>query len=810
MDKSLVLLFQILFLLSGSKYIYSQDEYFSHYNEKISAKPYEKIYLHTDRDIYSIKDDIWFKIYLLDGKNHFPAFGINTVYVDLVDSDGETLIHKPYLIEEGTGRGNFNIPDSLWTGVYTIYAYTNYLKNFGISSFFKKEITISHIQLYGEDSISDNKVRFKQLSGQKKSMVNMQFMPEGGYLANDIFNVLAYKITGMNGKGLNQKGVIKDKDGNFIDSLQTTHLGMGKILFQPHRTLSYYAVLDDFPADTFFLPSAYDRPIMQYLGIVDSMVQLRICRLYETASDNLIYLVIKSKGEIIFYLEKDLNMVYTRIYIHRENFRPGLNQLILMDKNFTPLAERLFFIPGDSLVDMSIRVNKELFRKREKTEISLKINNEEDIQARGSYSMSVINLDHVALSGIPSESIISYLELESEIRGEIENPGYYFSSPYGSIKENLDLLLLTQGWTEYIWNSELTERLDDFEYSREEGLTISGHAQRLILNRALNEGNIILFVPAEFIFLETTTDSSGYFQFENLILHDSTKILLHSKDKNNRSNTKLIDANCVIQPSPYFPGSEYNTLHDSLLDLYNAEAYGRYLSNSYFNFDKDHILLDEVTVIGQKKEKDDGHYRIYSQASNVIDMDEYPNVSYTDLFTFLSGRVAGLFISGDNISIRGAQSPPLILLDGIEIDASTARNIPLEVVDKIEILKDAANTAIFGMRGGNGVIAIYTRRGEIIYTEKTLFDIISKTIEAYAVAKNFYSPDFSNSDTRHDMIDQRATLFWEPDLVFDPEGNCYISFFNSDDSGKIGIIVQGITYLGKPCFSGAYYFVSGK
>ncbi len=812
MNKCKTIFIQLLFIFAGSKYVNSQVDFFMQCNEKLSKIQYEKVYLHIDRNIYSIKDDIWFKIYLLDGKTHIPVWGINTVYVDLVSPFGETLIHKPFLIESGTGRGSFNIPDSLQTGTYTIYAYTNYLKNFGINSFYKKEIIINYFQLKGEKLHTEDGQTSLNVSEQAKhrSLVDLRFMPEGGYLSNNLPNVLAFKISGYDGKGINKKGIIIDRSGNFIDSIQSTHMGMGKIVFQPQEANSYYAILDDFPADTFMLPSAIDKPLLQYLGMTGTMVHFRICDLLKTDRTKTYYLAIKSKGEITFYLEKEISRIYTRIFIHSKNFRPGINQVILLDTNFTPLAERLFLIPEDHQIHMDIRMDKEIFKTREKTEINLKITNSDDSPLSGSFSIAVVNLDQSGINEMPSENIISFLDLESEIRGKIENPGYYFSNSYDNIKENLDLLFLTQGWTSYIWSSEFVDSLKNIEYEKEQGLTISGQAQRLLLNRALNDGNIILFVPNEYILLEATTDSNGYFHFDNLILYDSTKIFVQSRNKNNKQNSRLVDANYVISPPPYFPANDIFSLNDSVLVSYNSKAYERFISNSYFNFDKDHILIDEVTIVGHKKEKDDGHFRLYSQANNVIDMDDYPNTSYSDLFMFLQGMVPGLYIEGDNISIRRAQAPPLILLDGIEIDVITARNIPLVVVDKIEVLKDASNTAVFGVRGGNGVIAIYTRRGENIIIDTPLFDVISKSIEGYAKAKKFYSPDFNNPGDNKIVTDQRATLFWGPDLQLDSDGSCIVSFFNSDDTGKAEIIVEGITFNGKPCFAKANYWIQGR
>src|SRR5690606_33619624 len=64
-----------------------------------------------------------------------------------------------------------------------------------------------------------------------------------------------------------------------------------------------------------------------------------------------------------------------------------------------------------------------------------------------------------------------------------------------------------------------------------------------------------------------------------------------------------------------------------------------------------------------------------------------------------------LFIRGQN-TWNGGQ--PLILVDGVE---RSMNNIDVNEVAKISVLKDATATAVYGVRGANGVILITTKRG---------------------------------------------------------------------------------------------------
>lgn len=86
---------------------------------------------------------------------------------------------------------------------------------------------------------------------------------------------------------------------------------------------------------------------------------------------------------------------------------------------------------------------------------------------------------------------------------------------------------------------------------------------------------------------------------------------------------------------------------------------------------------------------------------------------YTNIYDYIKGRFAGVQVNGTTIRIRGEHSimagnDPLILVDGIE--TSDISDISPEMVDTIDVLKDASSTAIYGYRGANGVILITTRK----------------------------------------------------------------------------------------------------
>ena len=134
--------------------------------------------------------------------------------------------------------------------------------------------------------------------------------------------------------------------------------------------------------------------------------------------------------------------------------------------------------------------------------------------------------------------------------------------------------------------------------------------------------------------------------------------------------------------------------------------------------DVDSQLLEETVVVGY------GVTRKRDLAGSVsqIKAEDVKAGVITSTADLLRGRAAGVSVrqesfepgSGMTVRIRGASTisadnNPLYIVDGIQ--SSVGNQISPEDIESIEILKDAATTAIYGSRGANGVIIITTKKG---------------------------------------------------------------------------------------------------
>ena len=104
--------------------------------------PREEIYIHSDREEYISGEELWFNVYLIDRQTFKPSLNSRIVYIELLNAENRPLIQKRILIDKGFGPGQILLPDTLSTGIYTIRAYTSWMKNFLPYNCFVKDITI--------------------------------------------------------------------------------------------------------------------------------------------------------------------------------------------------------------------------------------------------------------------------------------------------------------------------------------------------------------------------------------------------------------------------------------------------------------------------------------------------------------------------------------------------------------------------------------------------------------------------------------------------------------------------------------------
>lgn len=132
--------------------------------------------------------------------------------------------------------------------------------------------------------------------------------------------------------------------------------------------------------------------------------------------------------------------------------------------------------------------------------------------------------------------------------------------------------------------------------------------------------------------------------------------------------------------------------------------------------------LQEVVVIGYTNKK---RGELASAVSSVTSAQLERQVNTVSIDNALQGAATGVQVTAQNgkpgnaafVRIRGigsinAGSEPLYLLDGIQVEEDEIIGINPSDIERMDVLKDAASTAIYGARGANGVVVITTKNGK--------------------------------------------------------------------------------------------------
>jgi TonB-linked SusC/RagA family outer membrane protein len=169
-------------------------------------------------------------------------------------------------------------------------------------------------------------------------------------------------------------------------------------------------------------------------------------------------------------------------------------------------------------------------------------------------------------------------------------------------------------------------------------------------------------------------------------------------------------------------------------------------------FEEESIGLDEVVAIGYGTQS----RRTLTTSVAKVDGETLENIPISNIGEGLKGKISGARVYSNNtapgadpvIRIRGGSSinksnAPLILIDGVELNLS---DINPNDIESIEVLKDAASTAIYGSRASNGVILVTTKRGSVNKAPRVTFEATWARQEY----ERFY--DFMNAEDYISMV----------------------------------------------------------
>lgn len=771
---------------------------FINYHQQL---PQEKVYLHCDRSYYALGETIWFKGYLFDAVGHQSDTVSQVLYVDLIHAEeGKTILQKRLRPQEGTAEGDFFLADTLKEGVYQLRAYTNWMRNFDEDFFFTKEFRVYQPLVKERPAL------------QVKNNLSLEFFPEGGALVNEIESRIAFKATDVFGRGVDVEGVILENDRDTISIFQTEHLGMGRISLKPKVGSQYTAVVKNHQ-QRFTLPSTQPQG---HVMIVDNLSSKDFIRIFvfnqlPKGVAKPLYVVAQERGQVMATAKGSTEKSTFVANIPRSKFSDaGIVHLTLFDDKGEPLAERLVYLnrPATTL-DLGVKADKAQYKPREKITLEIEAKDHTGRPILGDFSLAVTDAG-LASPDSADETLVSYLLMSSDLKGRIEQPGNYFNVNNPNAAYHLDLLLMTQGWRRFVWKKVLSSEIPQPAYLVERGLSLEGKVTRprgqVIEKKAINVTLLLRTSDKDALVRVEPAEPNGSYGFHQLSFGDSARVMIQAVAGKNDRNLSI-----TLKPFPE-PVVRITKTPFQTVEV-KAEDFEEYLNRAnqsleitrQLRLDKAK-LLKEITVKAKKVLESDTR-KIYGTPDNTVKFDQMNTAGAISIFQVLQGRVPGMVVTGSGLNytvqIRGAANfggllEPLFVLDGMPIDKEAINSINPSDVDYVDVLK-GASAAIYGSRGGAGVVSILTKRGGSTYdpAKDVVPGQLIQVLSGYAKVREFYSPDYSSDDPENVRPDYRPTLYWNPHIKTDADGKAKVTFWNSDHATRIQARLEGSAFDGR-------------
>ncbi len=745
-----------------------------------SLYPQKKVYLHIDKKEFIAGEVIWIKAYLVDGLDHLPDTMTTNLYIELISPFQTRVEIKRIQMFDGFGIGDIMLSDTLPEGLYQLRAFTAWMQNFDPEFYFEKNFQIfnpGYSRLISPREARHNKKELTERV-EMSSETDIQFMPEGGYLVNGLQSVVAFKAISRTGKGVDAEGTIYDDKGIQITTFKTSYKGIGRFNITPQKGRKYHAVISGEKDRKIPLDEALESGLVMQVENTREQVAIQLTSSRTEPGD--VIVAGQIGGRIYFSEVIKLNKGKATLTLNRNNFPGGIMQITVFSARGTPIAERLVFSNLLGLMKISLSASDSMSDDGKKIAVDIRTVDRQNRPVSANLSLSVTREINKA-NEVNRNNILSDLLLLSDLKGYVEDPLDYFKLSNEEFIRAMDNLMLTQGWRRFEWNSVLAGDYPKIRYHEEKGLTIAGKITRDFFNLPLEDCKIQLSIMDAYndVYTQYSADK-GTFKFENLIYYDTVSVKIEAWRPSGRRNLLILLAdNQNTEVVNYQGDYTLTTISERDKKAHRAEV----AEDSRKVYEREKQALEERKKNSMQGIYGDPDYVLYHEDFNMVN---------GNILDVMKGRVPGVVITGDNVHIRGintlyGNTQPLYLVDGMPVmDVNAIKSIPIHDIERVEVLK-GPKTSFYGARGANGVIAVYTKRGQFMVRGRIEFDMLG-----YSTPRRFYQPKYEpEAEPRINY-----TLVWDPVIMTDSNGRARIVFDKPLTGGEYRFDVQGISYSG--------------
>jgi len=776
--------FVCILMCISSWYAFSQtntlDFISERYKKHFKYSEEESVFVHLNKTSYLVGEEIWFKAYVLSRRNEKLSQSSTNLYIILYNTNGNQISRNLARIQNGLAHGNIELDKKLGSGTYYVKAATQQMIETEANHVFIEEITI-----YGSAKNS-------QQQEVSTATYDIQFLPEGGHLVQNIENTIAFKAINQDGKGVFVSGTIYDENDTEITTFESNNYGIGTLKLTPKENTTYKAKTT-FEEET---TSEQTLPKIERTGIsiqVNNIEKDSVKVSINTNPETLRSIVSKEYALLIHKDGKARSMPFVFknsekvvLTIARKGLFNGVNTITLFDGKI-PVLERLFF-NSKTPKNLSVMIKKGI-TENDHSQFSLYLVKRRAGILEANVSISILPQTTEAYN--PAHSIYSNFYLKPYLRGEIENPGYYFPNTTRTKRKALDDLLISQGWSAYDW-TEIFQGTPKKSIT-EKGITITG-----TLNSPVKRVKGLLLQdtkdqPAQFI----PIDKERKFIIKDLYPRAGEELRFSAVDYSKK----------FLKPKLFLTYNANTTegqkLGNTLIDRSFKNKNDIFMLPDGF-FPDDAVDLDAVLLKGKNnRTKQTTDPMMVNGKETKFGVKEY--LQYPEVKNFIEN--SGYDVSDDPLNIGNlriytrkrltlyAGEPtgyisPLIFVDGAPLsDFSMLRNFSTAHVDRIIVDKSGQG---YGVRGIGGVIKIFTRKTPLTPTAPIRRDsYVGYTPPiGFSVAKQYYEPKYPSYTS--DTYQKYGVVGWRPNNII-PRRGPFNFFVKHKDVKAITMFIEGVS-----------------
>jgi len=631
--------------------------------------------------------------------------------------------------------------------------------------------------------------------------IDFSLLPEGGTLILGREQRIGFNAVNESGQSIAIIGLLKDKDGLLIDTIQSGKYGPGLFICRPQKGMYVELINEDYEKKIWPLP-AFDGPDV-CMSVKPSGTSSIVILVQSTKYKGDEYCIAGFMNNTLYFFQNVKLLKKESFAINTKEIPRGALQIMLFDKEMKPVAQRLVYVNDDKRLKFNITSDTSAYSPCQETELTVNVTDSLGNPQEGIFSISAVNY----LNGTDPETFVPNIEYSFNY-----HPYFKKNLPVKVLMDGLenisdewrDLLLMVYGWSKISW-----------DFNRKDSI------KKELVNYDLLNMKILYASKANKANRRMDLVSLQGLSVKHLFTNKNGEISLPLDSLNNETSSFFLtpgakNKNKILGTTFSIP---FNGQYFKSENLFTEmPKIPREISFSYpilYNISiADSIIkIPEVTIKQSLKRVYNDEYEERYQLHSVR------SIGHEDLWKCSTMeqaiyRLNGVTFAPDHSSVIiirhprsliGGVIPALIVLDGNPLyDDKAWINIqylnPADI-QSITLLKDETGYYEYGSAALGGVIFINTtvhndnsdnlkRHDE--WKAKNSKDKMFLPITLYRPHIEYYNPTKAEFAANPEF-QERTTIYWNPNIYFDGKEPVKIKFPNNYKQGLVMVTINGVS-----------------